>query len=54
MDRDLKNDNNTGLRGVLVLTKKKKQTEEKAKVVAAVWGREFIQFHAALRRTYDF
>ena len=25
------------------------KTEEKAKVVAAVWGREFIQFHAALQ-----
>ena len=24
-------------------------TEEKAKVVAAVWGTEFIQFHAALQ-----
>ena len=26
-----------------------KQTEEKAKVVAAVWGTEFIQFLAALQ-----
>ena len=25
------------------------KTEEKAKVVAAVWGTEFIQFHAALQ-----
>ena len=32
------------------LSSKKKQTEEKAKVVAAVWGREFIQFLAALYR----
>ena len=28
---------------------KKKQTEEKAKVVAVVWGTEFIQFHALLQ-----
>ena len=28
---------------------KKKQTEEKAKVVIAVWGMEFIQFNAALQ-----
>ena len=28
--------------------KKKKQTEENAKVVAAVWGIEFIKFLAAL------
>ena len=27
----------------------RKKTEEKAKVVAAVWGTEFIQFHAALQ-----
>ena len=31
------------------LTLKKKQTEKKAKVVAAVWGTEFIQFPAALQ-----
>ena len=29
---------------------KKKHTEEKAKVVAAVWGTIFIQFHALLYR----
>ena len=28
--------------------KKDKYTEEKVKVIAAVWGAEFIQFHAAL------
>ena len=28
---------------------KKKQIDEKAKVVAAVWGTEFIQFYAALQ-----
>ena len=28
---------------------KNKQTEEKAKVVATVWGTELIQFHAALQ-----
>ena len=32
-----------------MLAKKKKQTEEKAKVVAAVWGMEFNQFHAAIQ-----
>ena len=29
--------------------KKKKQTEEKAKVVAAVWGTKFILVHTALQ-----
>ena len=29
--------------------KKNKLTEEKAKVVAAIWVAEFIQFHAALQ-----
>ena len=28
---------------------KKKRTEEKAKVVAAVWGKEFLEFHAAIQ-----
>ena len=28
---------------------KKKQTEEKAKVIAAVWGTDFMEFHAALK-----
>ena len=32
-----------------VWAEKKKQTEEKANVVAAVWGTEFIKFHAALQ-----
>ena len=34
---------------IVAKPQKKKQTEEKAKVVAAVWGTEFIQFHAALQ-----
>ena len=36
-------------RQIRLVPKKKKQTEEKAKVVAAVWGMEFIKFHAALQ-----
>ena len=35
------------------ISENKKQTEEKAKVVAAVWGTEFIQFHAALQIYYQ-
>ena len=35
--------------GTVTTVYKKKQTEEKAKVVAAVWRTELIQFHAALQ-----
>ena len=28
---------------------KNKKTEEKAKVVAALWGKELIQFHSTLQ-----
>ena len=28
---------------------KKKQTEEKAKVIAAAWGTDVMEFHAALK-----
>ena len=39
-----------GVKGWRVGGGKKKQTElRRQKVVAAVWGTEFIQFHAALQ-----
>ena len=44
----LLNPSNYILSSSTLQSQKKKQTEEKAKVVAAVWGTRFIQFHAAL------
>ena len=32
----------------MFFTLKKKQTEEKVKVVGAVWGTEFVQFYSRL------
>ena len=42
-----------GRRGKREDHRRRIKTEEKAKVVAGVWGTEFIQFHAALAILYS-